>query len=81
MGHLLLGRRARSPRTRVYPRGHFFFGHNAHYEKQNELANMLQCCVLIAKAQKHDMSNQMEWMKPNSVKLEGFLSLFFFDDV
>ena len=39
---------------------------------------MLQCCVLIAKAQKHDMSNQMEWKKPNSVKLEGFL---FFDDV
>lgn len=36
---------------------------------------MLQCCVLIAKAQKHDMSNQMKWMKPNSVKLEGFLSL------
>lgn len=40
---------------------------------------MLQCCVLIAKAQKHDMSNQMKWMKPNSVKLKGFH--FFFDDV
>lgn len=71
MGHLLLGRRARGPRTRVYPRGHFFFGHHAHYEKQMSLPICCNVMSLLPKHRSMICKNQMHWMKPSGVKLEA----------